>query len=96
MTGWSPDFLAMCLRSALASMVHQEIREPEPTDLGSVHKVYHNLSEVFSKSKALSLLLHHPYDCAIDFLLGVPLPTSRLYNLTRPEQEAMETYIQDS
>ncbi|XP_059186298.1 uncharacterized protein LOC131969145 isoform X2 [Centropristis striata] len=37
-----------------------------------------------------------PYDCSIDLLPGGPLPSSRLYNLSKPEREAMEVYIRDS
>ncbi|XP_055081043.1 uncharacterized protein LOC129456635 [Periophthalmus magnuspinnatus] len=51
---------------------------------------------VFSKSKALSLPPHRPYDCAIDLLPGAPLPSSRLYNLSKPERESMEDYIRGS
>lgn len=39
---------------------------------------------------------NHPHDCAIDLLPGAPLPTSRLYNISRHETEAMESYIHDS
>lgn len=39
---------------------------------------------------------HRPYDCAINLIPGAPLPTSRLYNLSKPEQVAMEDYIRDS
>ncbi|KAI3362587.1 hypothetical protein L3Q82_001674 [Scortum barcoo] len=39
---------------------------------------------------------HRPYDCPIDLLPGASLPTSRLYNLSRPEREAMEKYIGES
>ncbi|KAK7922179.1 hypothetical protein WMY93_009081 [Mugilogobius chulae] len=69
---------------------------PGPPDLSSVPNVYHDLSQVFSKELALSLPPHRPYDCAIDLLPGAPLPTSRLYKLTRPERETMERYIKDS
>ncbi|KAI3351394.1 hypothetical protein L3Q82_020203 [Scortum barcoo] len=51
---------------------------------------------VFSKAKATSLPPHRPYDCPIDLLPGASLPTSRLYNLSRPEREAMEKYISES
>lgn len=37
---------------------------------------------------------HHPYDCAIELIPCATL--SRLYNLSRPEQQAMEEYIPDS
>ena len=50
---------------------------------------------MFSKSHALSLLPHRLYDCAID-LPGAPLPSSRLFNLSRPERESMEEYIGES
>lgn len=43
-----------------------------------------------------SLCTHTDHDCAIDLLPGAPLPSSRLYNLSKPEKEAMETYITDS
>ncbi|KAI3362898.1 hypothetical protein L3Q82_011496, partial [Scortum barcoo] len=55
-----------------------------------------NIKEVFSKSKALSLPPHCPYDCAINLIPGSPLPSSRLYNLSHPENAAMEKYIKES
>lgn len=39
---------------------------------------------------------HRPYNCAIDLLPRASLPSSKLYNLSRPEKGAMETYITDS
>ena len=68
----------------------------EPPDLYLVPPIYHDLGEVFSKCCALALPPHRPYDCAIDLLPGAPLPSSRLYNSSRPEREAMEKYIKDS
>ena len=41
-------------------------------DLSPVPEIYHDLAEVFSKEKALSLPAHQPYDCVIDLLPGVP------------------------
>lgn len=38
----------------------------------------------------------HDLDCGIDLLHGAPLPTSRLYNFSQPEQEAMEKYTGES
>ena len=34
--------------------------------------------------------------CVIELLTSAPLPSSRLYNSSRPEREAMEEYIQGS
>ena len=58
---------------------------PENIDLSTVPETYHDLRQVFSKEKALTLPPYHPQDCAIDLL-----PTRRVYNLTKPEKEAME------
>ncbi|KAL3969834.1 glutaminyl-tRNA synthetase [Sarotherodon galilaeus] len=96
-SGWGEECHMNCLRSAppLASTV-----EPppalEPPDLSSVPPVYHDLAEVFCKDRAKSLPPHRPYDCAIELLPGAPLPTSRLYSISQPEREVMETYISDS
>lgn len=96
---WSTFCHANCLHSALSpsegAPSQRQLPQDKP-DLSSVPSVYHDLGEVFSKSRALSLPPHRPYDCAIDLLPGAPLPSSRLYNLSRPEQEAMEHYIRDS
>ena len=94
-TSWSTFCHSHCLQSALAP---QLTAAPtfEPPDLSLVPPVYHDLGEVFSKQRAQTLPPHRPYDCAIDLHPGAPLPSSRLYNLTRPEREAMEKYINDS
>ncbi len=65
-------------------------------DLYNVPTEYLDLKEVFSKSRAASLLPHRPYDCAIDLLPGTSPPKGRLYSLSAPEREAMEKYISDS
>lgn len=88
----------MCLKSARPAVV-AAAPPNEPViliELSQVPSVYHELWEVFSKDRALSLPLHRPYDCAIDLLPGAPLPTSKLYNRSRPEREAMEKYIVES
>ena len=94
---WSPFCLSSCLQSALAPV--EAANSPptiEPPDLTAIPTVYHDLGEVFSKQLALSLPPHRPYDCPIDLLPGAPLPSSRLFNLSRPEREVMEKYIHDS
>lgn len=72
----------------MSSSVLQE----EPVSLADVPEAYHDLRTVFSKSRASSLPLHHPYDCVIELLLGTSLPKGRIYSLSRPEREAMEKY----
>lgn len=96
-SNWSLFCLANCLRSAVPSTCARPASPVvAPPDLSSVPAVYHDLQEVFHKDKACSLPPHRPYDCAIDLLPGAPLPSSRLYNLSRPERESMERYIQES
>lgn len=51
---------------------------------------------MFSKDWALSLPLHRPYDCKIDLIPGLVLPSNRLYSLSNLEREAMEKYIHKS
>uniref|UniRef100_A0AAQ4QYC0 Gypsy retrotransposon integrase-like protein 1 n=1 Tax=Gasterosteus aculeatus aculeatus TaxID=481459 RepID=A0AAQ4QYC0_GASAC len=65
-------------------------------DLTLVPPAYHDLGKVFSKERVLSLPPHRPYDCHIELLPGASLPKGRLYNISRPEREAMENYIRDS
>ena len=95
-SAWSTHCLLNYLRSASALAVAAPQAGPEPQDLTLVPQEYHVLGPVFSKQHALSLPPHRPYDCAIDLLPGFPLPSSRLFNLSRPEREAMEVYIRDS
>lgn len=44
----------------------------------------------------MSLPPHRQYDFAIDLIPGASYPTGRLYNLFRPEREAMERYMAES
>lgn len=94
---WSLFCHSNCLTSARVPRPNEAtpLSERSP-DLTGVPTIYHDLHEVFNKSKAQSLPPHRPYDCAIDLLPGAPLPTSRLYNISKPELFAMERYIQDS
>ena len=92
---WSPSCLAQCLQAAPSTLPHQTPSYPPP-DLSSVPLVYHDLGEVFSKTRAQSLPPHRPYDCAIDLRPGATLPSSRLYSLSLPEKAAMEEYISES
>ncbi|KAI3368207.1 hypothetical protein L3Q82_007933 [Scortum barcoo] len=65
-------------------------------DLSRVPPCYHDLREVFSKSKVTSLPPHQTLDCAIDLLPEAPIPKARLYAISGPEREAMDEYIEAS
>ena len=93
-SSWSAFCHSHCLHSAATTVKPSSCIAPPSPDLSLVPQVYHNLATVFSKERALSLPPHRPYDCAI-YLLPA-LPSSRLYNLSRPEQESMEDYINTS
>ncbi|KAI3372980.1 hypothetical protein L3Q82_023425 [Scortum barcoo] len=68
----------------------------EYPDLTRVPPCYHDLQEVFNKTKATSLPPHRPWDCAINLLPGAPIPKARLYSISGPERKAMEEYIEAS
>lgn len=94
--GWSSSCYTSCLRSAIPPSVTKPCNQDKPPDLSLVPEIYHDLTEVFNKDRASALPPHRPYDCAIDLLPGAPLPSSKLYSLSRPEHAAMETYIKES
>ena len=93
---WSDHCHRHCLFSAIPKTSPDLPAPPEDIDLANVPCEYHELKEAFSKDQALTLPPHRPYDCAIDLLPGSPLPTQRLYNISKPEKETMETYINTS
>jgi hypothetical protein len=94
-SAWSTSCHKSCLVSACSS-VSSSVFQGEAANLSNVPPEYHDLQEVFSKSRAASLPPHRPYDCAIDLLPGKSPPKGKLYSLSVPEREAMEKYISDS
>ena len=98
-TALSTLCLSNCLRSASAPAAVPPQSVPEPRDLSAVPRFYYELGVLFDKQCALSLPLHRhiaPHDCTIALLPAAPLPSSPPFNLSWPEQRAMEGYIQDS
>ena len=95
-TGWSPQCHATCLQSAARKWSAPSVPAPATPDLSSVPPEYHDLGEVFNKSRATSLPPHRSYDCAINLLAGTTPPRGRLFSLSAPEQLAMEKYIGES
>ena len=91
-TGWSPRCHTSCLLSAAVPFSETSPRTTTPPDLPSVPTEYHDLGEVFCKSRASSLPPHRSYDC-IDLILGTSPPRGRLFSLSAPERLAMEKYI---
>ena len=93
---WSQYCHTHCLLSALSPVSVSVSLQEEEADLSRVPACYHDLRTVFSRSRAVSLPPHRPYDCAIDLLPGASPPRGRLYSLSAPEREAMEKYLSDS
>uniref|UniRef100_A0A8C2WB23 Gypsy retrotransposon integrase-like protein 1 n=1 Tax=Cyclopterus lumpus TaxID=8103 RepID=A0A8C2WB23_CYCLU len=92
---WSSSCHAQCLQAA-PSPLPRPIPNVPPPDVSSIPPEYHDLGEVFSKTRAQSLPPHRPYDCAIDLRPGASLPSSRLYSLSIPEKASMDEYISES
>ena len=92
-TDWSPRCHTSCLLSAAVPFFQNSPRTTTPPDLSSVPAEYHDLGEVFSKSRASSLPPHRSYDCAIDLLSGTSPPRGSLFSLSAPKRLAMEKYI---
>ena len=93
---WKLSCHVDCLSSAVPPVSSVTVFQEEPGDLSGVPEEYHDLREVFSRSRATSLPLHRPYDCSIDLLPGTTPPRGRLYSLSAPEREALEKYLSDS
>ncbi|KAI2657226.1 Transposon Tf2-9 polyprotein [Labeo rohita] len=65
------------------------------TPSSAIPAEYLDLIEAFSQTKATQLPPHRPGDCAIDLVPGSTPPRGRVYPLSQPESEAMNTYIQE-
>ena len=93
--GWNTHCATRCLQKA-----HSPAAVPWLEAVPSLVKVpteYHDLKEVFCKSRATCLPPRHRlYDCAIDLRSGTSPPRGRLFSLSRPETEPMEKYLSES
>lgn len=82
---WSLSCHGNCLVSAIPAVSSVSVFQEEPGDLTGVPEEYHDLRAVFSRSRAVSLPPHRPYDCSIDLLPGTTPPRGRLYSLSPPD-----------
>ena len=107
--GWSGDCSPACFSSEPVPVPMTPVVPVSPAsssppvssdadfpDLSGVPACYLDVKEVFNKARATSLPPHRPYDCCIDLLPGSSPPRGRLYSLSAPEREAMQTYISSS
>lgn len=92
---WNVSCHVNCLTSAPPSVSSVSVIQEEPGDLSGVPEEYQDLGMVFSRARAASLPPHRPYDCAIDLVPGNTPPRGRLYSLSAPEREALESYLSE-
>ncbi|XP_051516808.1 acidic mammalian chitinase-like [Myxocyprinus asiaticus] len=78
-----------CLNSAVSPVQSCVFLQDAPADLSGVPLAYHDLRAVFSRSRAVTLPPHRPYDGAIELLPGTSPLRGWLYSLSAPEREAM-------
>ena len=89
--GWSPVCSTRCMLKA-----HSPASAPrleETPNLAKVLAEYHDLKEVFCKSRATCLPQHRPYDCAIELKPGTTPPRGRLFFTVSAGDEAMDKYL---
>lgn len=96
-SSWSLSCHVQCLVSTIPVVSSSvSVFQDEPVDLSGIPEEYHNLRVVFSKSRAASLPLHWPYYCSIKLHPCTTPPCGRLFSLSVPEREALESYLSES
>jgi len=66
----------------------------EASNLSNVPSEYHEFANVFSKTKAEVLALHHSYNLKINLEEGAQSPIGPIYSLLASEQEALKEFIE--
>jgi hypothetical protein len=61
-----------------------------------VPKQFHDLIQVFSKTRSELLPIHRPYDMAIDLIEGKTIPWGPIYPLANNEMDALKEYIDEN
>jgi len=68
----------------------------EKIDLSAILEEYYEYADVFSKSKAETLVLYRPYDLRIDLEKDSHPPVGTIYSLSKFEQEALKEFIDEN
>uniref|UniRef100_A0A6Q2Y968 Gypsy retrotransposon integrase-like protein 1 n=1 Tax=Esox lucius TaxID=8010 RepID=A0A6Q2Y968_ESOLU len=93
LTAWNATCLSRCLSVPCRAT---SVESATPSTTPEPPSAYSQFRQVFSEEKASELPPHRPWDCAIELIEGAPLPRGRVYPLSVPETEAMNTYIDES
>ncbi|KAL0170290.1 hypothetical protein M9458_034886, partial [Cirrhinus mrigala] len=96
LTHWSRFCMENCLLAQPQPCLTTSIESPDTQVKITIPSHYQDLSEVFSKTKATQLPPHRPWDCAIELLPNAMPPKSKVYPLSRMEDQAMEDYIEEA
>jgi len=72
------------------------IKLSKASDLSNIPSEYHKFANVFSKTKAKTLLSHCPYDLKINLEEGIQPPVGPIYSLSASEQEALKKFIEEN
>jgi len=64
-----------------------------PVDMSTVPEGYHDLADIFSKSKAGKLADHQPYNLKITLDEGTSPPYCPIYSLSQEELAALHKFI---
>jgi len=68
----------------------------EKIDLSAIPEEYHEYANVFSKSKAETLVPHRSYNLRIDLEKDSHPPVETIYSLSKFEQEALKEFIDEN
>jgi len=68
----------------------------EAPNLSNVPSKYHEFTNIFSKTKAEVLALHHSYDLKINLEEGAQPPVGLIYSLLASKQEALKKFIEEN
>jgi len=66
------------------------------SDLSNVPSKYHEFANIFSKTKAETLLPHHPYDLKINLEESAQSLVGPIYSLSVSEQEVLKEFIEEN
>jgi len=64
--------------------------------LSAIPEEYHEYADVFSKSKAETLVPHHSYNLRIDLEKDSYPPVETIYSLSKFEQKALKEFIDEN
>ena len=81
---------------SMLDQIHEVSEATEGTIKQKLPKEYHNLIDIFDRSKAKELPPHRLYDYKIELEAGKKPPQSRLYPISRFKLQKVKEYLDDN